>query len=89
MHKIKVNVFILTGKKIGDTILYFGCRHKEEDFLYREELESYLGDGSLSLMHTAFSRDQPKKIYVQDLMNNNKQEIWGVLDKGGHIYVCG
>lgn len=23
-------------KQLGDTILYFGCRHKEQDFLYKE-----------------------------------------------------
>lgn len=23
-------------KQLGDTILYFGCRHKDQDFLYRE-----------------------------------------------------
>ncbi|XP_041350268.1 NADPH--cytochrome P450 reductase-like [Gigantopelta aegis] len=77
------------GKPIGNTILYCGCRHKAEDFLYNEELEDYLGKGSLTKMHTAFSRDQPQKIYVQTLMKQNKQELWDLLENGGHVYVCG
>ena len=51
------------GKPVGETHLYFGCRNKEKDFIYREELEKYVEDGVLTL-HTAFSRDQPEKIYV-------------------------
>jgi len=25
------------GKKIGEMVLYFGCRNKDIDFIYREE----------------------------------------------------
>ena len=51
------------GKPVGQTHLYFGCRNKDKDFIYREEMEKYVEDGVLTL-HTAFSRDQPEKIYV-------------------------
>ena len=53
------------GKPVGETHLYFGCRNKDKDFIYREELEKFVDDGVLTL-HTAFSRDQEKKIYVSD-----------------------
>lgn len=49
------------GKPVGETHLFFGCRNKEVDFIYREELEKYAADGVLTL-HTAFSRDQPEKV---------------------------
>ena len=55
--------FFQKGKPVGETHLYFGCRNKDKDFIYREELEKYVEDGVLTL-HTAFSRDQPEKIYV-------------------------
>lgn len=77
------------GKPVGDTVLYFGCRHKAEDFLYEDELDEYMKDGTLSHIHLAFSRDQEKKVYVQHLLEKNAEETWKLLEAGGHIYVCG
>ncbi|KYM97854.1 PREDICTED: NADPH--cytochrome P450 reductase isoform X2 [Cyphomyrmex costatus] len=78
-----------SGKTTGDTILYFGCRKSQEDYLYREELEQYVKDGIL-ILHTAFSREQSHKVYVTHLLEENKEEIWRVIgEQNGHIYVCG
>ncbi|XP_005109646.1 NADPH--cytochrome P450 reductase [Aplysia californica] len=76
------------GKPIGDTILYFGCRNKANDFIYQDEMEDYVKQGVLK-MHTAFSRDQAQKVYVQHLLDQNHQEIWDVLNNNGHLYICG
>ncbi|XP_015598429.1 NADPH--cytochrome P450 reductase isoform X3 [Cephus cinctus] len=77
------------GKEVGDTILYFGCRRRHEDYLYKEELEEFEKNGTLKL-HTAFSREQAQKEYVTHLLENNKEEIWSVIgEKNGHIYICG
>ncbi|OXU28241.1 hypothetical protein TSAR_010767 [Trichomalopsis sarcophagae] len=77
------------GKEVGDTILYFGCRKRDEDFLYHEELQQYVDSGTLTL-HTAFSREQANKVYVTHLLEQNKEELWRVIgEKNGHIYVCG
>ncbi|XP_014483001.1 PREDICTED: NADPH--cytochrome P450 reductase isoform X2 [Dinoponera quadriceps] len=77
------------GKEVGDTILYFGCRKSEEDFLYEVELKKYVQSGSLTL-HTAFSREQAEKVYVTHLLEKNKAEIWRVIgEQNGHIYICG
>ena len=46
-------------------------------------------DGLLTRLETAFSRDQPQKIYVQDRMMENAGEIWSWLQEGGYFYVCG
>lgn len=74
---------------MGDTILYFGCRKSDEDFLYREELEEYVKNGLLTL-HTAFSREQEHKVYVTHLLEKNKDELWHVIgEQNGHVYVCG
>lgn len=78
------------GQTVGDTILYFGCRKREEDFLYREELEAYVSDGTLTKLYTAFSRDQAHKVYVSHQLRENQEELWDIIGKrNGHIYICG
>jgi cytochrome P450/NADPH-cytochrome P450 reductase len=76
------------GKAIGDAILFFGCRHKEQDYIYAEELESYAKAG-LTQLYVACSRMGAKKIYVQDLIREHWREVWKLLDAGAKVYVCG
>ncbi|XP_041920136.1 P450 (cytochrome) oxidoreductase b isoform X1 [Alosa sapidissima] len=78
------------GKEVGETVLYYGCRHKNEDYLYQEELEEFEKTGVLTKLNVAFSRDQDQKVYVQHLIKNNKEEIWNqVHSQSAHIYICG
>ncbi|CAG9612201.1 Bifunctional cytochrome P450/NADPH--P450 reductase [Bacillus rhizoplanae] len=77
------------GHKLGEAHLYFGCRHPEQDYLYREELERAQEDG-LVMLHTAFSRlEGQSKTYVQHLMKQDANELIRLLDEGGQLYVCG
>nr|AWA45974.1 NADPH-cytochrome P450 reductase [Pieris rapae] len=77
------------GKEVGSTILYFGCRNRDQDYIYREELEEYEKNGDVTL-HVAFSRDQEKKVYVTHLLEKNLDQIWDVIGKrNGHFYICG
>lgn len=46
------------NKVLGNTMLYFGCRRKNEDYIYQEELEACNEDGTISDLLVAFSRDQ-------------------------------
>lgn len=76
------------GKALGEAHLYFGCRN-EADEIYRVELERFEHEGLLRV-HTAFSRKEGQpKTYVQHLMQQHAQEIIGILDRGGRLYVCG
>ncbi|XP_044531565.1 NADPH--cytochrome P450 reductase [Gracilinanus agilis] len=78
------------GKEVGETVLYYGCRRADEDYLYREELAQFHKDGALSQLHVAFSREQEHKVYVQHLMKQNKEHLWRLIHEGSaHIYVCG
>eukprot|EP00559_Dactyliosolen_fragilissimus_P006352 CAMPEP_0184856330 /NCGR_PEP_ID=MMETSP0580-20130426/1518_1 /TAXON_ID=1118495 /ORGANISM="Dactyliosolen fragilissimus" /LENGTH=697 /DNA_ID=CAMNT_0027351307 /DNA_START=30 /DNA_END=2120 /DNA_ORIENTATION=+ len=78
------------GINIGPNILYFGCRRKNLDYIYSDELESYQKDGLLSELHLAFSREQNKKVYVQNILAENGEETWHLISKrNAHIYVCG
>ena len=46
-------------------------------------------DGLLTRLDTAFSRDQAKKIYVQDRMQEHCAELYAWLERGAYFYVCG
>jgi sulfite reductase (NADPH) flavoprotein alpha-component len=73
----------------GRSWLFFGDRHFTHDFLYQLEWQDALEDQSLTKIDVAFSRDQPEKIYVQDRITQNAEELVSWLDGGAHLYVCG
>ncbi|XP_019502379.1 PREDICTED: NADPH--cytochrome P450 reductase [Hipposideros armiger] len=78
------------GKEVGETLLYYGCRRSDEDYLYREELAQFHKEGALTQLNVAFSREQPQKVYVQHLLKRDKEHLWKLIHEGGaHIYVCG
>ncbi|CAG8539786.1 3288_t:CDS:2 [Dentiscutata erythropus] len=92
---------ILSEKKInnvkylGDMWLFYGCRDKEKDFLYRNELEGFVERGILKELFVAVSRapgagvdGKPK--YVQDLMRIQSRDIFELITKkDAIIFVCG
>jgi sulfite reductase (NADPH) flavoprotein alpha-component len=77
-----------TGAK-GATWLFFGNRNFTHDFLYQLEWQDYLAKGVLTRLDLAFSRDQSRKIYVQDRMWEQRKDLFGWLQDGAALYVCG
>ncbi|KAI8942413.1 hypothetical protein NX059_000487 [Plenodomus lindquistii] len=78
------------GQDVGKTMLFFGCRKQSEDFIYSNEWKEYkeaLGDNFV--MHTAFSRDGPKKVYVQHKLEEAGEEVNNLLEQKAYFYVCG
>jgi sulfite reductase (NADPH) flavoprotein alpha-component len=73
----------------GRNWLFFGDQKESTDFLYQDELFRFKKNGLLTRFSTAFSRDQPEKIYVQQRMLENAAELWAWLEEGAHFYVCG
>ncbi|MDE1177940.1 MAG: sulfite reductase subunit alpha [Edaphobacter sp.] len=73
----------------GRNWLFFGERSAATDFLYRDELEAMHKDGHLSRLDLAFSRDQERKIYVQDRMREQGAAFFRWLEDGATVYVCG
>ena len=73
----------------GESWLFFGDQHYNEDFLYQLEWQDHLKNGHLTRIDVAFSRDQPEKVYVQHKLLDHAADIWQWLQKGAHFYVCG
>jgi sulfite reductase (NADPH) flavoprotein alpha-component len=73
----------------GRNWLFFGEQRSSTDFYYRDELDTMKREGSLHRLDTAFSRDQPDKIYVQHRMLEQGEQVWDWLQEGAHFYVCG
>jgi cytochrome P450/NADPH-cytochrome P450 reductase len=76
------------GETLGPALLFFGCRHPEQDFLYAEELKAFSADGIADL-YTAFSRADGKKTYVQHLIAQEKDKVWRLIEQGAIVFVCG
>lgn len=73
----------------GKNWLFFGEQRSATDFLYQDEFEGYLADGTLSRFDTAFSRDQDFKIYVQHRILEAADELYQWLEGGAYFYICG
>ncbi|MBI5617695.1 MAG: assimilatory sulfite reductase (NADPH) flavoprotein subunit [Gammaproteobacteria bacterium] len=73
----------------GRNWLFFGERTFTEDFLYQTEWQQALKRGQLTRLDLAFSRDQERKIYVQDRLRERGAELYAWLEDGARIYVCG
>ena len=81
---------------VGSVDVFFGCRHADHDWLYREEMQYYVQRGIIQELYTAFSRDDnvnhPRCIYVQDLMRHDKTSqrlVHLLMEENASVYLCG
>lgn len=73
----------------GRNWLFFGDQHEATDYLYADEWKTLLTAGKLARVDLAFSRDQARKVYVQDRMREAAAELWSWIKGGALFYVCG
>ena len=81
----------------GPMWLFFGCRHKNRDFLYRDELEHHLSTGALTKLFVSFSRDgqdnlqaHPLPCYVQHNLQQHSTAVADLIfSQGAVVYICG
>lgn len=73
----------------GPNWLFFGDHRSATDFLYEDEFVAMQANGFLTRLGLAFSRDQDHKIYVQDRMGEQGEELYKWLEAGGYFFVCG
>jgi cytochrome P450 / NADPH-cytochrome P450 reductase len=78
-----------TGVNVGPSMLFFGCRRPDQDFIYADELRDFAGQGITELVH-AFSRlDPDRKVYVQDCIREHQDTVWKLIEAGSVVYICG
>lgn len=72
----------------ADTALYFGCRSITQDLYFADDWESHRAAGAT--VRIAPSRDSVEKVYVQNLIRDDAKMVndW-IVNRRGHIYVCG
>lgn len=73
----------------GRNWLFFGNPHFREDFLYQLEWQQALKTKSLHRLDLAFSRDTAAKVYVQHRLLEQAKALFGWLENGAYLYVCG
>ena len=78
----------------GEIDLFFGCRHRDHDYLYKEKLLEFQSRDMLTNLFTAFSREEgTEKTYVQTLMKNDvgcgNRLVEMIMVKNASVYVCG
>jgi sulfite reductase alpha subunit-like flavoprotein len=79
------------NQDLGKTLLFFGCRNEKSDYFFRDEWTAICTQnaGALEVI-SAFSRDQNRKVYVQDRIRERSDLIWEFLRKrNATVVVCG
>jgi len=80
------------NQKVGEVDVYFGCRHSDHDWLFKNEMECLQKEGIISKLNVAFSREGEgmKRVYVQDKMKANADRLAHmIVDDDAVVYICG
>jgi len=76
-------------KKATKVHLFWGIRTEKSVEIYQKYFDSFIKKNVLSSVHFAFSREQEKKIYVQDLLLKQEQLVLETLKNEDAIMICG
>lgn len=92
---IEERVAISASCNVAPVMFFFGCRQEQDDFLYKDFwLAQTKNSGVLSNergggFFVAFSRDQARKVYVQQKIEEHSAKVWTMLQLGSAVYVAG
>ena len=77
------------GVPIATSLLFLGCRDRDDDLLYADELKAYEADGVATVI-TACSRIKgyPHR-YVQHALEASADQVWEAMQHDAVVFVCG
>jgi cytochrome P450/NADPH-cytochrome P450 reductase len=77
------------GVPIATSLLFLGCRDRDDDLLYVDELKAYEAHGVATLI-TACSRvkSYPHR-YVQHALEASADQVWEAMQHDAVVLVCG
>lgn len=78
-------------------VVYFGCRHPNQDYIYRKELDAFVKSKVISKLNVVYSRfqsDDTNQKYVQHVISSQASDVWQLLNGTNDalpasVYVCG
>jgi len=65
------------------------ARSRRDDFIYADQWDAAIEDGTLTRLDLAFSQDIAGKVYVQHRLLEHAAELYAWIENGASIYVCG
>ena len=80
--------FIRANRRRRPVLLFFGMRHPESDFLYRDDLAAWQAAGRLARLVTAASRGA-RPHHVQDALRQEAAQVLEAIRGGARVMVCG
>ena len=78
-----------SGVPVGESLLFFGFRHPEHDYLYQDELQEFEKMGVVRVFGVPSRVPGQPKTYVQDRILEQRADIWRLIEAGAVIFVCG
>ena len=87
-------VLMAQGKNVGPALLYVGYRDEKMDRLYVDELEAWAQMGAVDVRWACSCPEkgvagEGVRMYVQDRLWDERDEVRGLVEEGAMMYVCG
>ncbi|EFA12372.2 Nitric oxide synthase-like Protein [Tribolium castaneum] len=77
------------ANEFGDVWLFYGCRFRDRDFLFKDEINELMCEGIVNRLNVAFSRESDSKKYIQSEIDKRGADFVDWVNRGARIYVCG
>jgi cytochrome P450 / NADPH-cytochrome P450 reductase len=77
------------GVPIATSLLFLGCRDREDDLLYADELKAYEADGVATLIAACSRVKGYPHRYVQHALEASADQVWEAMQQEAVVLVCG